>query len=88
MEGGKIHATQFPRPNAVALVDNDSCGRKGPNSGGWVIIRDAWVDGIKPSGKCVPGTGEWSDCVIGNNAQQVKLVDLRNSSGEWFSWNN
>lgn len=87
VEGGKIHATQFPTPNSVALVDNDTCGNKGPKSGGWVIIRDAWVDGIIPSGKCVAGT-ETGNCVIGNNAQQVKLIELRNSSGQWFSWNN
>lgn len=88
VEGGKIHATHPDKPNAVALVDDDTCGRAGAKSGGWVTIRDAWVDGIHPSGKCAAGTEGTTDCVIGNNFQQVRLLDLRDSSGRLFSWNN
>jgi len=87
VEGGKIHATVFPRgSNAVALVDNDTCRIPGLRSGGTVTIRDAWVAGIQPSGKCVAGTSG-TNCVIGNNAHQVKLIDLHNDSGHWFTWN-
>jgi hypothetical protein len=84
--GGKIHATQFPHGgNAVALVDNDTCQIPGLRGGGTVTIRDAWVAGIQPTGKCVAGTSG-THCVIGNNAQHVKLIDLTDQSGEWFTW--
>jgi hypothetical protein len=87
VEGGKVHATVFPHgPNAVALVDNDTCKVPGLRSGGTVTIRDAWVAGIQPSGNCVAGTSG-TNCVIGNNARQVKLIDLHDDSGHWFTWN-
>lgn len=87
VEGGKVHATVFPHgPNAVALVDNDTCKIPGLRSGGTVTIRDAWVAGIQPSGNCVAGTSG-TNCVIGNNARQVKLIDLHDDSGHWFTWN-
>jgi hypothetical protein len=87
VEGGKVHATVFPHgPNAVALVDNDTCRVPGLRSGGTVTIRDAWVAGIQPSGNCVAGTSG-TNCVIGNNARQVKLIDLHDDSGHWFTWN-
>lgn len=87
VEGGKVHATVFPRgPNAVALVDNDTCGIAGSGSGGTVTIRDAWVAGIQPSAPCVGGTS-LTNCVIGSNARQVKLIDLHNQLGQWFTWN-
>jgi hypothetical protein len=86
VEGGKIHATQFPKgPNAVALVDNDTCRIPALRGGGTVTIRDAWVAGIQPSGPCASGTSG-TNCVIGNNAQQVKLIDLTDQTGQWFTW--
>jgi len=86
VEGGKIHATQFPQGgNAVALVDNDTCQLPGLRGGGTVTIRDAWVAGIQPTGHCVAGTSG-TNCVIGNNPQHVKLIDLTDQSGQWFTW--
>jgi len=86
VEGGKIHATQFPQgPNAVALVDNDTCRIPAVRGGGTVTIRDAWVAGIQPSGHCASGTSG-TNCVIGNNAQHVKLIDLTDQTGQWFTW--
>lgn len=86
VEGGKIHATLFPQGgNAVALVDNDTCQLPGLRGGGTVTIRDAWVAGIQPTGHCVAGTSG-TNCVIGNNAQHVKLIDLQDQNGQWFTW--
>jgi hypothetical protein len=82
-QGGTVQ-NDHSGSNVLALIRNDPkslCGGSGP----WAYFNDVFFGNLNPTSKCNAGSGP--TCVMGRNAQQVRVERSTNGAGGGTMWN-